>query len=91
MKPDEKKLLDFITAQIEAAGNAPSYREMMAHLDVNTKSGIARRIDRLCAQGYLVRNARVHRGLELGGSPLGNISTADLQAELARRDRESGR
>lgn len=90
MKPDERKLFDFIARTIEATGAAPSYREMMAHMGLKSKNGVAIRIDRLCAQGHLVRDARVHRGLQLARSPLGNISTADLKAELARRAREAG-
>lgn len=90
MKPDERKLFDFIARTIEATGEAPSYREMMAHMGVKSKNGVAIRLDRLCAQGHLVRDARVHRGLQLARSPLGNIPTAELRAELARRDRGNG-
>lgn len=91
MKPDEKKLLAFVTRTIEATGEAPTYQEMMVHMGLKSKNGIALRIDRLCAQGHLVRDARVHRGLKLAASPLGNIPTAELQAELARRQQEARR
>jgi SOS-response transcriptional repressor LexA len=91
MKPDEEKLLAFIASKIEATGEAPTYREMRAHTGLQSNHGVALRIDRLCAKGHLIRDARVHRGLKLAGSPLGNIPTAELQAELARRERESER
>ena len=90
MTPHEKKLLDFIAQRIEATGFAPTYSEMANHLGLKAKSGIARRVDSLVAQGRLVRSVRKFRGLSLNTSPLAHVSTAALQAELARREQAVG-
>lgn len=91
MTPDEKRLLEFVTERINATGMSPTYQEMANAVGCKTKSGIARRIESLIQQGYLVRRDRAYRGLALNTSPLAEVPTAALQAELDRRNRESGR
>lgn len=91
MTPHEKQLLEFITERINATGIAPTFREMAEALGLKSKSGAVMRVDSLVRQGYLVRRPRANRGLALNKFPLAHVPTPALQAELARREQESGR
>lgn len=86
MTPHEKQLLEFIRERIDATGIAPTYQEMADHLGLKSKSGAHVRVESLIRQGRLVRRAHASRGIEINRAPLAHVSTAALQAELARRE-----
>lgn len=91
MTPHEKQLLEFIRERIDATGIAPTYQEMADHLGLKSKTGALRRVESLISQGHLVRRPRANRGIEINRAPLAHVSTAALQAELARRGQEAFR
>ncbi|MBN8844819.1 MAG: MarR family transcriptional regulator [Sphingomonadales bacterium] len=86
MTPLQLKVLNFISARLEATKLAPSYVEIRDHLGHKSKSSVARIVDALVAQGHLRRSSRRHRGLEPIKHGLSRIPTAELRAELARRN-----
>lgn len=97
MTPRQLELLRFIHGHITARGMSPTFEEMRLALKLASKSNVSRMVERLMASGHLTcRKATIkaaRRGLELtsvgiaaaGGSPLSYVTTADLEAELARR------
>lgn len=90
MTENQQKLLDFIRARIETTGGSPTYEEMRQHLGCASKSLVARVVESLVEQGKLYRMAKRHRGLALTPHNLSSVPTADLTAELARRERSGG-
>lgn len=86
MTQRQKKLLDFIRDRIEATGVAPSYTEMAAAIGTSSRTTPHDIVQRLIADGHLVRRAdRRHRGIELPGPNLAAVPIANLKAEIARR------
>lgn len=87
MTPQQAKAYDFIREEIAACGVAPSYEDIAKHLGLLSKSGIGRLIDRLIADGKLVKATGVGaRALRLPDhADLTIVPTAAIQAELMRR------
>lgn len=86
MTPMQLKVLDYVREQIEQTGTAPSFDEIRAALGHKSKSSTARIVDALVRQGHLHRKTGRHRGLSLTSHPLEQVPTAELLAELARRN-----
>lgn len=52
----QKDVLDIITKYVESNGHLPSYQMIAHHLGLSSKSGVARHIEALEAQGLIRRN-----------------------------------
>ncbi len=95
MTPRQKQLLEYVRTYIEQHSISPTFADMQTHMGLASKSGIARLVDGLVAEGHLARTAASIRNLELaipkGRSfpSLVSIPTGLLKAELDRRERES--
>lgn len=87
MTAQQLKAYDFIREEIAACGVAPSYQDLAGYLGLRSKSGVVRIVDRLVADGKLVRAPNVGaRKLRLPNTPdLTTVSTEALQSELMRR------
>lgn len=65
-----RDLLEFIREYAERNGGiAPSFDEMVAALDLRSKSGIARLLDQLEERGHLRRLPHRSRAIELAARP----------------------
>lgn len=51
----QHELLEYIRARLAVSHVAPSYEEMMRHLGLASKSGVARLVDALVERGHLDR------------------------------------
>lgn len=85
MTPRQKKLLDFIRERIEATGVAPSYADMATAIGTASRTTPHELVERLIADGHLVKRPGRHHGIELPGPNLAAVPTAILKAEIARR------
>jgi hypothetical protein len=87
MTAHQLKGYDFVREHIAACGVSPSYQEIADHLGLRSKSGIVRLVDRLVADGKLVKAQHAgSRKLRLPGTAdLTTVSTEALQSELMRR------
>jgi repressor LexA len=89
MTPKEHKLLDYIREQIETTGICPTYREMAEAMSVKGRAKVWEIVERLVADGYLVKFARHrNRGLGLPTPHLATVPTSALLNELRRRGQE---
>lgn len=61
----QQALLNFIETEIRRTGVSPSFDEMTVHMDLRSKSGIARLVDALVERGLLVRIPNRARALGL--------------------------
>lgn len=86
MTEKEQKLLDYIREQIETTGICPTYSEMAAALGFKGRAKVWEIVDRLVAEGRLVKSTRHrNRGLGLPTPHLATVPTSSLEAELRRR------
>lgn len=88
MTPNQKQLLDFVTAHVAEHGYAPTYSEMQAGLGLKSRGQVADLIDRLVTEGRLRRFPMRYRGIEVVGlheRTISMFSTTALREELARR------
>jgi SOS-response transcriptional repressor LexA len=82
----EIRTLDFIRERKVTTQVSPTLDEICAHMGWAAKSTAHRVVTELVRQGLLIRKTASKRGLELPDMPkLAAVSTADLRAELARR------
>ena len=58
-------VLDFLQDFVEENGYTPSYREIMAGLELSSVSAVAEHIDNLVAKGVLRKNPGAARSLEV--------------------------
>ena len=67
MKLTKKQLavLNFLQDFVEENGYTPSYREIMAGLELSSVSAVAEHIDNLVAKGVLKKNPGAARSLEI--------------------------
>jgi repressor LexA len=86
MTPNQLKVLDYVRERIEITGVGPSYDEIREALGHKSKSSTSRIVDALVREGKLFRKEGRHRGLSLTSHSLAEVPTADLRAELARRN-----
>lgn len=85
LTPNERALLNFITAHIGRHGYSPSFREMSIGIGYRSKCRSHLIVENLIRKGHLVRpTAGKHNGLALV-NPLANIPTDELRTELKRR------
>ena len=85
----QNKMLVFIGQYIGERGYSPSYVEIGQHLGLTSKSNINRLANALVDRGLLVREPGKVRTLvptSVGHAALRLIPTAELRAELARRE-----
>lgn len=87
MTRKQQMVLDFIIGRIDATGLGPTLDEINAGVGLRSKGSTKAIVDRLVEQGHLVRQATRHRGIALPRVYLSSVATADLRAELERRER----
>ena len=85
MTEQQSRLLKVIKRYVDEHGYSPSYREMARCVGLHSTSGIVRLINALEAQGHIRRTEGGSRNIELV-NPLEHVSTADLKAEIERRN-----
>lgn len=73
----QQKLLEFITDFIREHGYGPSYREIMTGLDYKSVSTVAVHVDGLVAKGYLRKQGRSARSLEVAARTVEEVSQGD--------------
>jgi SOS-response transcriptional repressor LexA len=83
MTPQEKACLDAIV-RLSADGVSPTYDELRAALGLASKSGVARLVDALEAQGFVRRGKGGARNLEV-------LKVPDLVAHLRQLARTHGK
>lgn len=87
--PLQLAIFEHCRDMLAEGGFAPSYPELMDRFGIASKGQLAKIIDRIVAEGALVRTAAKQRNLALPASAtevdLTRIATGQLQAELARR------
>jgi len=64
---DQTEILDFIRGFIEQRGMSPTIGEIQRGLNISSKSVVARHLKALEETGYIRRNKRVTRGIEVPG------------------------
>ena len=64
LTPQQKKLLDFLSAQA-AVGSTPSFEEMMVAMELKSKSGVHRLVMGLEERGYIRRLFNKARAIEV--------------------------
>jgi repressor LexA len=92
MTPMQAKCLQVIRTGIQQDGVPPTYERIGAVLGLVGKSGVARLVNGLVERGYVKKMHGRNRSLSIvpgKASPLVNFSTAELRAEIARREMES--
>lgn len=90
----QKELLSFIDTFIKTNGYGPSYREIMRALNYKSVSTVAIHVDGLVARGYLRKDKRSARSLEVvseestftAPKKAENTHIAWLKGELAKRE-----
>lgn len=85
MTPKQQRVLDFIVDRIRTTRLAPTYQEIVDHLDVKSKSRVYATVNMLVENGYLVRLPEKVRGIGLPPQGLAEIPTSVLRGELERR------
>lgn len=65
LTPSQRKLLAFITAEVEAGRPPPTFDEMKAHMGLRSKSGIHRLISALEERGHVRRLPNRARAIAL--------------------------
>lgn len=65
MTPKMRNLLNFIVAEIEEVGVAPTYNEMMFNQNIKSKSEIFRLLDCLEHDGYIERSYAKARSIRV--------------------------
>lgn len=81
LTPKQKELLDFIVAQIEATGIAPTYADMIVACELKSKSGVRRMLLGLEERGYIRRIPRRRQAIEVIRKP-GEAPRDDLKDQL---------
>ncbi len=61
----ERLVHQFIARQLELSGDAPTFGEIQAHLEIASKSTVAKALNSLAAHGVIKREPRSRRGLTL--------------------------
>lgn len=70
MKPAERQILDFIEQYIEERGYSPSVAEITLGTGYKSRGSVHSYIESLIAQGKLIREAGVQRGLSVPKKPV---------------------
>ncbi|MFC1553017.1 transcriptional repressor LexA [candidate division KSB1 bacterium] len=61
----QKEILEFIQWKLTDQGYPPSFREVAAHFGIRSTNGVKVHYDALEKKGYIRRNPRLARGIEL--------------------------
>lgn len=64
----QKELLDYVKQFIDEKGYSPSYREMAVGLGISSVSTVAKHVDNLMVNGYLVKTEGGIRNVEVAGA-----------------------
>ena len=73
----QRELLDFVSRFISEHGYSPSYREIMAALNIKSVSTVAQHIDNLVAKDVLRKTNNTVRSIEIVDSSFGLIGLVD--------------
>jgi SOS-response transcriptional repressor LexA len=88
LTPKQSRLLYFIRAQIDASGVAPTFADMALALGIKSKSGIHRIVTGLEERGYVERNPRLYRSIQIiampNEAPHKPVTAQDLKEMVAR-------
>ncbi len=88
----QAKLLSYLKERISETGIAPSFEEMMAHMDLKSKSGIHRILTALQERGRIYRPFNRARNVEIIDTvDLSGVSADAMIAELKGRGFQLGR
>ena len=69
----EKKILEFIRLSVKQHGYPPTIRELCAAFDISSTNGIRYYLQRLETKGFIHRNPRISRGIELVSSAVEHV------------------
>jgi len=61
----QQEVLDFIRQEVTDRGYPPSFRDVAAHFGIRSTNGVKVHYDALEKKGYIRRNPRLARGIEL--------------------------
>ncbi|MFD1955979.1 LexA family protein [Paenibacillus thailandensis] len=94
LKPQQKKLLDFLKEHLKSKGYPPSIREICIGTGYRSTSTVHRILDKLEEQGYIQRNPKEPRSLTVTGHKSREEELlqriAELEAELNEYKRRYG-
>lgn len=94
MTPGQKQVLDFVRAHHEKHGRSPTMVAICDALGIKSKGNVAARLKALVEYGFLRRGpdySGKYIPVEATCGGLANYSTADLLAELQRRETPADR
>jgi len=63
LTPRQRQVLDFLRQFSDANQRPPTHREICAHLGTTSTNGVAEHLQRLEKWGWIVRDARLARGI----------------------------
>jgi len=87
MTPILLRTLDFIKAYHDQHRIMPTLEDIRVGVGLSSRSSAHKHVSRLIYDGHLVRTHHGRRNIALANdAPLAQIPTADLRAELARRE-----
>lgn len=90
MTPQMQRTLSAFLAYFDEHGVAPTIRQLASIEGASSTSHVHQRLCRLADDGHLIRRKGRERGFAPKKPNLSGITTADLQAELARREKRHG-
>jgi SOS-response transcriptional repressor LexA len=91
MTPRQLQALDFITEYHAMHRVGPTLQEIADHLGLSSKSGAHRIVEALLYASRLRRTGDRNRGFEpMGTLTMAAATTAQLRAEIARREKLHG-
>jgi DNA (cytosine-5)-methyltransferase 1 len=61
----QKQILSFIKSFSKKRGYSPTFEEIKIHLKLNALSGVYQHVNALIDKGYIIRNEKATRGLEI--------------------------
>jgi repressor LexA len=77
----EKDILRYVRATVERHGFPPSIREIGAKFDIRSTNGVRYYLQRLESKGYIRRNPRISRGIELVGHAIASVLDGPKEVE----------
>jgi SOS-response transcriptional repressor LexA len=88
MTPLQQRVLSFVRDHIAEHEYAPSYDDIKLALGMKSKGNVARAIEALVSDGYLLRRRHRARSLEVSGRPDPVTKATVLDDFLARLERK---
>ncbi len=80
----EKEILKYIRLSVETHGFPPSIREICSAFNISSTNGVRYYLNRMESKGFIRRNRRISRGIELVSSAVEQV--LDTLPELASID-----